>query len=192
MNLLLASTSKYRAELLERIGLKFESMAPKCNEDYYKAKGLAPQVLSETLALEKSKSLWTQGRLVLGGDQLAVCEGQILGKPGTAQKAKEMLNFLSDKEHKLYTSICLYDQEEPEIYTDITTIRFRKLTASDIDNYILLDQPLDCAGSYKMEKAGICLVETIKCDDFSAIQGIPLIQLTKMLTKRGFHIPARK
>lgn len=191
--LVLASTSPYRKELLEKLGLSFQTKKPICDEDAFKLKIKDPVLLATTLAKEKAQSLAGKNLCVIGGDQVAALENnEILGKPGTAEKAFEQLSKMQGKTHRLITALCVIMGEKSYPLIDITEIKMRSLTDKQIKAYIEMDNPLDCAGSYKIEKSGMTLMSEIKCQDFSAIQGIPLIQLVNLLSSLGYDIPGKE
>lgn len=190
--LVLASTSPYRLELLKKLGLDFTTAAPQCDEDFYKAQIKDPYQLANRLAEEKASSLAKADICVIGGDQLVHLNGnQILGKPKTFEKAFEQLTSMQGKTHYLITAICVVSGGKKHSFTNTTEIQMRPLSSEQIQSYLELDQPFDCAGSYKIEKSGLTLIEKMVCEDFSAIQGIPLIQLIKVLSGLGYSIPGR-
>lgn len=183
--LILASTSKYRQELLSRLPFKFTVMAPLIDEDKEKDSSLSPRALAEKLASLKAASLKGQGRVVIGGDQLVALEGRILGKAHTQDNAVEQLLSMQGKTHELITAICVFIEDEPVPFTDITRMHMKKLSREQIEHYVQLDMPTDCAGSYKIEKHGIMLFDKIESQDFTAIQGLPLIELNKILENQN-------
>jgi septum formation protein len=187
--LVLASTSPYRRELLTRLGLPFEARAPLCDEDVFQQRISDPMTLAQTLAFEKAKSLASEKHIVIGGDQLVALGSTILGKPKSFAKACEQLQLMSGKTHDLITAVCVFAQGKPHPLLNITRLTMRQLSRQQIENYVQSDQPLDAAGSYKIEKSGLTLFEKIECEDFSAIQGLPLIALTTLLSQWGFLIP---
>jgi septum formation protein len=195
LDLLLASTSRYRAALLSRLGLPFRCLAPACDEEALKRPGLSPQGLSEMLALAKAQSLAASNpaATIIGGDQIAALEEEggwrILGKPGTAPAALEQLVHLAGRTHLLFTAIAVLQRGTVLRHTDVTALRMRALTRDQLARYIDADQPLDCAGSYKLEARGITLFERIDSGDHSAITGLPLIALTGMLSGLGYTLP---
>lgn len=188
MKLILASTSKYRSELLSRLGLPFESKSPLFDEDSYKNQGLEPVVLAQTLARKKAESLAGPDLCVIGGDQLVSFEGHVLGKPHTFEKACDTLAAMSGKTHELITAVHVITPSGHWDILDRTRLTLRNLSREQIENYVRADQPLDCAGSYKIEKRGISLFSQIESQDFTAIQGLPLIALTRILTEVGFSL----
>ncbi len=189
--LILASTSPYRRQLLQRLGVPFRCSAPEVDESVFQSLGLAPQNLAERLAEEKARAVSRKepGAFVLGGDQLATIDNQILGKPGEFDAAVEQLMFLSGRTHTLITAVALVRDAEIWTHTDLTTLHMRALSRDEIRRYVEADRPLDCAGAYKLEARGIVLFERIESEDQSAITGLPLMALTSLLRERGFAIP---
>jgi len=186
--LVLASTSIYRKELIEKLALPFKAMAPICDEDSYKKTLKDPKALAAVLAMEKAKSLATNDNCVIGGDQVVALESEILGKPGTEARAIEQLSKMQGKTHQLITALCIIYKGESFEILDVTRMHMRKLSPEQIQNYVKRDQALDCAGSYKIEKSGLLLMEKIETEDFSAIQGVPLLALVKILSKLGYPL----
>lgn len=183
--LILASTSKYRQELLGRLAYSFTAQPPLIDEENEKDPQLSPRALAEKLAYLKAQSLSAAERIVIGGDQLVAFEGRILGKAHTPEKAVEQLLSMQGKMHELVTAICVFSGNKAIPYTDITRMHMKKLSREQIERYVQLDQPTDCAGSYKIEKHGIMLFDKIESEDFTAIQGLPLIALGKILENEG-------
>lgn len=179
--LILASTSKYRFELLSRLAYKFSAMAPLVDEEKEKDLSLPPRALAEKLARVKAASLQGPEKVVIGGDQLIAFEGRILGKSHTPERAVAELMSLQGKTHELITAICVFDGSMTYTHTDITRMTMKKRTREQVERYVQLDEPMDCAGSYKAESHGIMLFDKIETDDFTAIQGLPLIALGKIL-----------
>jgi septum formation protein len=186
--LVLASTSPYRRELLQKLGLPFTTQAPNCDEDQYKKLIKDPVELATTLARLKAESLAKPDNCVIGGDQVAALDSEILGKPGSFEKACEQLAKMQGRTHKLITALHVVHGGIGHAILDITEIEMRPLTRAQIENYVRRDQPLDCAGSYKIEKSGLVLVQDLRTKDFSSIQGVPLIALTNLLSKLGYQI----
>ncbi|MBX2986946.1 MAG: septum formation protein Maf [Bdellovibrionaceae bacterium] len=187
--ILLASTSPYRRELLERLAVPFESARPLIDEEKEKDPRLSPRALAEHLALLKARSLAAPGLVVIGGDQLVAFEGRILGKPGSRDRAIGQLTAMSGKTHELMTAICVIDGERVLSHTDVTRLTLKSLSRAQIEKIVDRDEPFDCAGSYKIEKHGIALIERLESDDFTAIQGLPLLALSRMLTACGIENP---
>jgi septum formation protein len=192
MKLVLASTSRYRASLLERLGVPFTAVAPLCDEDALKDPHLTLDHLALHLARAKARSLAPHhpGSFVLGGDQVADLDGEMLDKPYTRAGAIGQLSRLSGRSHRLWTAIVLRAPDgDEQAHIDLHTIKLRHLSDEEIARYVDADQPLDCAGSYKIEGRGITLVEQIDGADFTAITGMSLIALTTMLRASGFSVP---
>jgi septum formation protein len=190
--LVLASTSKYRAALLRRLGVAFEAVAPACDEEALKDPALSLDQLALLLAREKARSLGDgfPDAHVLGGDQIVELDGAALGKPGTRERALEQLRRLSGRSHRLWTAIALRAPGGGEaVHLDLHTLTMRQLNEDELARYVDADQPLDCAGSYKIESRGIALFARVEGADASAITGIPLLALTSMLRARGFAVP---
>ncbi len=190
MQICLASTSKYRQELLTRLGLKFEAKKPVFDEDQEKHNLLdqTPEKIAQFLAHGKAASLHTENQLTIGSDQLVSFQNQILGKTPTKELAFEQLQSLQGKKHELITAVCVLVKNLKIEFTDKTILKMRPLTKKEIESYIEFDSPFDCAGTYKIEKRGISLFDEIETKDFTAIQGLPLIALTKVLRSQGFAI----
>jgi septum formation protein len=193
MELILASTSPHRRALLERLGLSFRVEAPTIDEEALKAQfvGQEPRLLAARLAEAKAGSIAKRnpGALVIGGDQVVSFEGRILGKPGTTVRAKAQLLSMVGRTHELITALAVRRDRQVYTHLDVSRLRLRSLTAEEVTRYVEADQPLDCAGSYKLEARGIMLFERIVTEDQSAITGIPLIALTSALREFGYAVP---
>ncbi len=189
--LILASTSRYRGDLLSRLGVPFVAAAPDCDEDAYKSRGFSPRELAETLALVKAESLRAAHpeAAILGGDQLVEIDGEILGKPGTEAAACAQLARLAGRTHTLITAVALVSGKRILRHTDVTRLTMRPLSAEQIARYVAADRPLDCAGSYRLELLGIALFSSIESADHTAVVGLPLLALTAMLDGIGIVIP---
>lgn len=188
--IVLASTSIYRKELLEKLGLPFIAQTPNFDEEpLKKSQALNPIDLAKALAAGKAKSLSTATNCVIGGDQLVAFAGKTLGKPKTLEKAKEQLMLLNGQTHELITAVHIIYQGQEYPILNVTQMHMRSLTEEQIDSYLQKDNPLDCAGSYKIEKSGLSLFSKIKSTDFSAIQGLPLMAITDCLSKLHYSIP---
>jgi septum formation protein len=190
--LILASTSPYRRALLERLGVPFEVQRPLCDEDVLKRSGLSPHEVATRLAREKAQSIARTRRdaYVLGSDQLVDLNGEILGKPGTSEAAIAQLTRMAGRSHLLVTGMAMVTPRGSLLeHLDVHTLTLRSLHEAEIRRYVAREQPLDCAGSYKIESGGIALVERIEGDDFSAITGLPLLMLTTWLRREGFEVP---
>jgi septum formation protein len=188
--LVLASSSPYRAELLTRLGLPFECRSPDVDET--PAPGEAPEAQVRRLALDKARAVAARHphALVIGSDQVAVCGDEVLGKPGSAARAREQLTRLSGRSVTFLTSLCLLDAPgvTHQLAVVPTRVRFRRLGAAEIGNYVDRERPLDCAGAFKSEGLGIALFEAIEGRDPTALIGLPLIELCRMLRHAGVHV----
>jgi septum formation protein len=197
--LILASTSPYRAELLERLGVPFDKKDSLVDEDCFKDKIEDPHQLAKTLAFEKAKALFTKhpDSYVIGGDQIPLFgpnqrsnqKAMILGKPGNYQNCITQLELLESHTHQLITCTCVLGPDFKEEFVEITSLKMRKLEREEIERYVKKEKPYFCAGSYKIESIGISLFEQVQTNDFTSIIGLPLIQLSKVLRKAGFRLP---
>lgn len=188
--LILASSSRYRADLLKRLDLPFDIHAPAIDESA--APGEKPQDLVERLARRKAAAAAEAHReaLIIGSDQVAVIGEQILGKPGTAARAREQLGMLSGRSVTFLTGLCLLDAASGAAQAAVipTAVRLRQLSTAEIADYVAREQPLDCAGAFKSEGLGIALFETIEGTDPNALIGLPLIALCSMLGQAGVAV----
>jgi septum formation protein len=191
--LVLASTSRYRRGLLERLGIPFRCRAPLCDESALQREsaGLEPRRLAEALALGKATSLVEEepGSTIIGCDQLVSFGGRIFGKPGTAVRAIDQLLTMSGQSHELITALVVIRGSDVFHHADVTRLRMRPLSRDAIERYVAADRPFDCAGSFKLESRGIVLFDRIESEDHSAITGLPLIALVTILRELGFAIP---
>jgi|SaaInlStandDraft_6_1057023.scaffolds.fasta_scaffold07931_4 septum formation protein len=185
MKIVLASQSPYRRALLERLKVSFSTCAPDFKEDSLKDKNLPVEKLCRALALEKAKSVqhMFKQEVIIGSDQIAVFNNEFLNKPGSPKNAINQLKKLSGSMHKLYTSLCVLHNGNIYEHVNITELHMRPLSDQQILSYVQKDNPIDCAGSYKLEKAGIALFNAINTTDSSAIVGLPMIELTSILLK---------
>ncbi|APW62997.1 Maf family protein [Paludisphaera borealis] len=187
----LASTSPYRRALMERLGIPFRCEPPNFDESSVAADELSPRLLAETLAIGKAESLsrLDPTAVVVGCDQIVHLEGRILGKPGGIPQAVAQLEAMSGRMHELITAMVVISGEQRFAHTDVARLRMRRLDRRRIERYVESDQPLDCAGSYKIEERGVVLFERIESEDFTAITGLPLLALTRILAELGFETP---
>ncbi len=188
--LVLASSSRYRAGLLARLGLPFQTQSPDIDESALE--GESPADLVARLSLEKARAVaeaWPRG-LIIGSDQVAVCGDAVLGKPGTAARAVDQLTGLSGRTVSFLTGLCLLDAATGTHQSALvrTQVRFRSLSAAEIAAYVAREQPLDCAGAFKSEGLGVALFEAIEGDDPNALIGLPLIALCSMLNQAGMPV----
>lgn len=189
--LILASTSVYRRELLERLGLPFETTRPEVDEA--PLNGESPVATAERLAVEKARAV--AGRfpdaLIIGSDQVAHRGNERFDKPGTAERAIAQLRSMSGNSITFHTAVCLFNSRtgHSQLEGVPVTARFRELTEAEIRRYVEREQPLDCAGSAKSEGLGISLLDYMRGDDPTALIGLPLIALSRMLRAEGIQIP---
>ena len=188
--LVLASSSPYRKALLERLRLPFECVNPEVDESSFE--GESPEKLVQRLALEKAKAVAQQSpnSLIIGSDQVASLNGCILTKPGNFERAAEQLRQQSGEQITFYTGLALCNSSTRQSEIDVinTVVTFRELDEQAITRYLELDQPWNCAGSFKAEGLGISLFKGIASNDPSALIGLPLIRLCEMLRTQGVNI----
>lgn len=191
MQILLASTSRYRRALLERVGLDFDGVAPEVDEDAHKDSGLAPRKLAETLADAKAAAVAARfpDAIVIGSDQVGALGPEILSKPGNAERAVAQLQRMSGQTHELITAVTVRRGDELRRHTDVARLTMRPLGRAALERYVAADRPLDCAGSYKLEERGIALFERVECEDHSAITGLPMLALVRILSEFGVELP---
>lgn len=192
--LILASTSRYRAELLSRLHLRFTTQAPHTEETPHP--GESPRHCAARLALAKANAVAhtaaARGAWVIGSDQTASLDGQaIVGKPGSHEKARQQLRAASGQAMHFHTALCLVAPSGvPVVQTVVdTVVKFRRLDEHTIETYLLAERPYDCAGSAKSEGLGIRLIESMQCPDPTALVGLPLIALCDALLAAGFVMP---
>jgi MAF protein len=188
--LVLASTSPFRRELLERLGIPFRTVAPDADETALP--GETPQALVGRLARLKARAAGATHRgLIIGSDQVATTGSDILGKPGNHERAVAQLRYLSGKRVSFHTGLCLLDSVSGNCQVDVVPyhVVFRTLDDAQIEHYLRADQPYHCAGSFKSEGLGITLFERMEGDDPTALIGLPLIRLTSMLKQAGIVLP---
>ena len=188
--LVLASTSPFRKELLQRLAIPFETAAPDVDES--PRADDTPIALVRRLSGAKARAIGKlrQG-LIIGSDQVATTGNDILGKPGTHPRAIEQLRYLSGRLVTFHTGLCLLNSVTDEVQLDVIPykVQFRQLEEGQIERYLQADQPYNCAGSFKSEGLGITLFERMDGDDPSALIGLPLIRLTSMLAAAGVVLP---
>jgi septum formation protein len=189
--IVLASTSRYRADLLRRLLADFEQAAPDTDET--PQAGEAPAARALRLAIAKATAVadGLDDALVIGSDQVAALDGAILRKPGSVEAAREQLGASSGRVVNFHTALCLLDTRHgrSQTHVDDTRVRFRELESAEIERYVTRELPLDCAGSFKCEGLGISLFEEIDNRDPSALIGLPLIALARMLRQAGVAVP---
>ena len=191
MRVILASSSPYRQALLRQIRLPFMAVKPEVDEAAFPRANLSPNEIAQSLAALKGEDVVCrfQADLIIASDQVAHFDDEILNKPGTIAKAENQLSKLSGQTHALSTALWM---RHPTLgvysHLDETKIKLRTLTSDEIRAYVKTDNPLDCAGAYKIESAGISLIEEIKSADQTAIVGLPLIALCH--ARRQWRLPA--
>jgi MAF protein len=189
--LVLASSSPYRRQLLERLRLDFQTGTPAIDET--PAPGETGENLVLRLAESKARALATRypSHLIIGSDQVATLGETILGKPGNLPAAQGQLKAQSGRRVSFYTGVAVIDSQTGRVYSDIdrTVVQFRQLPATAVSRYLEREKPFDCAGSFKCEGLGISLFDAIKTDDPTALTGLPLIKLCQLLRKHGLEIP---
>lgn len=189
--IVLASTSRYRAELLRRLLDDFEQVAPDVDEPTLP--GETPAARSARLAAAKAMAVAAHRRdaWVIGSDQVAALGDTLLHKPGDINNAHQQLLASSGKKIDFFTSLCLANSHKDQRLThlDHTRVVFRELSEGEIDRYLARERPFDCAGSFKSEGAGIALFERIETDDPTALIGLPLIALARLLRQAGMALP---
>lgn len=189
--LVLASTSRYRRELLARLALPFETAAPDVDETPRADE--APRELALRLALEKAQAVAARKpqAIVIGSDQVADLHGQPLGKPGTHERAAAQLARMSGQTVLFHTAVAVVQASRGFAQSSLATVtvRFRTLDAATIERYLLAEQPYDCAGSAKSEGLGIALLQAIESDDPTALIGLPLIRTAQLLRAAGLTLP---
>ncbi len=194
MKIILASTSKYRAQLIEKLGLAFECVKPLTDEEIIKsllmAENASPTEVAETLSKQKGTSIQSlyPNDIIISGDQLVNFHGKIIGKPGTKAKAIDQLTLMNNQPHELITATTLIAHGKIYHNNNITKMKMKNLTAGEIRAYVELDNPFDCAGSIKIESYGMTLFEKVESSDFSAIQGLPLIWISNTIKGLGYEL----
>jgi len=191
LTLVLASTSRYRRELLERLKLPFRTVSPGIDET--PIPGEAPAVTAARLALAKAQAAHSRfpSALIIGSDQVAFCEGLRLDKPGDRAGAFSQLRHASGKSVSFLTAIALVNTVSGNMQTRLvpTEVRFRKLSEAEIERYLQTEPAYDCAGSAKAEGLGISLMDSIHSSDPTALIGLPLIALSEMLRSENLSVP---
>jgi septum formation protein len=191
--LILASTSRYRRELLSRLGLPFEVEAPEVDET--PQSGELPRALAQRLALEKAHAVSTRrpDAVIIGSDQVASLDGVPIGKPGNHERATAQLTSMSGRTVVFHTAVSVLRPATSYVGSIEVpvTVRFRRLSPDEIETYLLAEQPFDCAGSAKCETLGIALLDAIESDDPTALVGLPLIQTSNLLRAAGID-PLRR
>ncbi|MDP2786030.1 MAG: Maf family nucleotide pyrophosphatase [Sulfurimicrobium sp.] len=190
MELVLASTSPYRRELLERLKIPFTVFAPEVDETPLPAE--SPEQTATRLAEAKARvgAARFPDALIIGSDQVATLDGQQLGKPHTHENATRQLRMMRGKRVVFNTALCLYNSRSGSVQNRLVpfTVTFRDLTDAQIEHYLVKEQPYNCAGSAKSEGLGIALIARMEGDDPNALIGLPLIALIDMLHNESFAV----
>jgi MAF protein len=189
--IVLGSTSPFRRQLLEKLGLPFITDAPKTDETAMR--GESPESLVQRLARAKAHDVGARhpDALVIGSDQVACIDGQILGKPGDRETAIKQLTAAAGKRVTFYTGLCLLNMatEQEELAVETFEVKFRPLDHVQIERYVDREQPFNCAGSFRSEGLGITLFSALHGRDPNALVGLPLILLVEMLDRQGISLP---
>ncbi len=191
--LILASSSPYRRSLLERLRVPFDVVSPDIDET--PLPGESPSATALRLAAAKARAVAAgadapHGVLVIGSDQVATFDGQQIGKPGTHARALEQLVAMQGREVEFHSALSLFDSRTGTTQSEdiVTRVRFRTLSEAELDAYLRAETPYDVAGSAKSEGLGIALLDAIDSDDPTALVGLPLIALTRMLRTAGYPL----
>ena len=190
MKLVLASTSVFRRQLLDRLQLTYETDSPAVDEAPLADEALDQMVIRLAIAKARAVAARHPNALIIGSDQSAELDGRKLGKPGGYDQAFMQLQQASGKRIVFKTGLCLLNSQTDQMQTACVdyTVVFRRLSDTQIDAYLKRDQPWQCAGSFKSEGLGIALFERFEGEDPTALIGLPLIQLTSMLEQQGLHV----
>ncbi|MGY3569153.1 Maf family protein [Vibrio paucivorans] len=187
--LILASTSPYRQQILAKLAVPFTCMKPDCDES--PMAGESPIALVKRLAESKARSCVNDNpALIIGSDQVCVIDGEIIGKPHTRDKAIEQLSRQSGQSIQFFTGLAVYNNQTNivDVTVDTFTVHFRSLTLKQIENYVDKEEPYFCAGSFKSEGLGIALFEKLEGKDPNTLIGLPLIELIDILQAQGFDV----
>lgn len=188
--LVLASTSAARRALLDRLRLPYEAVSPRCDEEAIT--GQSPEETARLRAVAKAESVARErpDAVVIGSDQVVDLDGELLGKPGTPERAEAQLARLAGREHRLITAVALVRSgAEHDVRSSVHRMAMRPLVGDEIGRYVAADEPSACAGSYKVESLGIALFEHIEGADWTAIVGLPLLAVSSMLRAAGYAVP---
>jgi septum formation protein len=189
--IVLASSSRYRRELLQRLGLPFESWAPEVDESALPSE--PPRETAIRLARAKAQAAARRfpSAWIIGSDQVADLDGRAIGKPGTFENARRQLRDVSGHSVLFHTALCLYNARLERRHERLVTtdVAFRRLTDAEIERYLEREHALDCAGSAKSEGLGVSLLSRLGGEDPTALVGLPLIALSAMLRAEGFDVP---
>jgi len=192
--LVLGSTSPFRKTILEKLNLPFLCAKPNINETALANE--TPLALVERLSIEKAKAVAKEypNALIIGSDQVAVCEGEILGKPHGFENGVKQLTMFSHKSITFYTGLCVFNSASNKITSIVEpfVVHFKPLSQIEIINYLNAEQPYNCAGSFKSEGLGICLFEKLEGKDPNTLMGLPLISLVALLKQHDVDVLAEQ
>ncbi len=189
--IVLASTSSYRKALLERLRLPFRCVAPGVDEALARGAEREPAAIAARLARAKAEAVARRepDAVVIGSDQVCALGEEVLGKPGTAERAVAQLLRLAGRSHRLFTAVAIVHRGGCVAWVEETILEMRALGAEEAARYVAADAPLDCAGSYKIESLGIALFERVVAEDASSIVGLPLLRTSRELRLLGHRVP---
>ncbi|MFT2090908.1 Maf family protein [Paraglaciecola sp. 2405UD69-4] len=192
MKFVLASSSTYRQSILKKLSIPFTAMAPDIDESLYEGETIETQVkrLAQQKACAIANKIKEPNTYIIGSDQLASINGTILGKPGDFHHAKQQLLKASGQTVQFYTGLCLVcpSKNQLETLVDVYQVSFRKLSEHQIDTYLNIEKPFDCAGSFKSEGLGIALFSSLEGTDPNSLIGLPLIRLIELFEKMSIDI----
>ncbi|XPF95347.1 Maf family protein [Colwellia sp. RE-S-Sl-9] len=187
--IVLGSTSPFRKTLLQKLNIPFECAKPNIDETAHK--GESPIELVERLAIEKAQAISNfPNALIIGSDQVALCDDEILGKPHNFDNAVKQLTKFSGKAVTFYTGLCVLDSSTNKVHSLVEPfiVHFNELSQTEIENYIKAEEPYNCAGSFKSEGLGICLFKKLEGEDPNTLIGLPLIKLVSLFKQHGFDV----
>ena len=190
MDIILASTSIYRQSLLKDLRLPFKAVSPDFNETPQDNE--SPLALVKRLAIGKASSVAPRfnQHLIIGSDQVASFDNKIIGKPHTFDNAFNQLSLFSGNDVTFLTSVAVLNSQTNAVFSEVVplTVQFRELTTTEIERYLAIEEPFDCAGSFKSEGLGSCLFNAISGADPTSLVGLPIITLCKLLRKHRYDI----
>jgi septum formation protein len=188
--LILASSSPFRRELLARLRLPFETLSPVADESLLPDEDAPASVARLAELKARSVAARQSGALIIGSDQLAVLDNEILGKPGDHERAVNQLTRASGQTVTFYTGLCLLDSGSQRLQSEVIPfwVVFRSLNRKQIEGYLRRERPYNCAGSFKSEGLGIALFERLQGEDPTSLIGLPLIRLIRMLEAEGIEV----
>ena len=189
--LILASTSSYRRALLARLGLPFECIAPGVDEALLAGETHPDRAVRLALAKAVAVAARHPAATVIGSDQVGGCKGELLDKPGDALRTRSQLQWMSAAAASFHTAVAVLQSERGNIlqFVDTTTVYLRALSDAEIERYVAIEQPFDCAGGFRCEGLGIALFSRIVTEDPSGLVGLPLIALARALRQLGYELP---